>query len=149
MLCLSSSPSLPCAGTMPRLLQQPQLRKTLFPPMFPPETWLFPPLFTTFLDIFSCSYPTSWFLRENETCAHKQQYNGVCPREGMLLFSQLLVLQRCKTKQKTNPSVSTWSFYPPEMHKINSFPFYFLQWLCADHQPPSLARAGLNAPLLE
>lgn len=37
MLCLFSSPSLPCAGIMPRLLQQPQLCKTLFPPMSPPE----------------------------------------------------------------------------------------------------------------
>lgn len=53
-------------------------------------------------------YPTSLFLRENYpvlTSPRATAEQFVPEREWY--FSQLLVLQCCKTKQKTNPSVST------------------------------------------
>lgn len=87
----------------------PALQNSL-PTNVPSKKMTFFPLVITFLNIiFLHSYPTSCFLRQNETCAYKPTRNStaVCPREEMLLFSQLLVLQLWKTKQKTDPNVST------------------------------------------
>lgn len=79
------------------------------------ELTFFSPIHHIF-DFFSCTITQSvsfWGKMKPALTSPRATAQQSLPQRGMVFFSQLLVLKCCKTEQKTNPSASIWSFFPP------------------------------------